>query len=631
MGNQPCRLPKDNSVRGEFMTEEVHIEEVIEETDEPISSPRDIPDEAYLMDNSLLSTPKAKTPHYLLPGSRGKTFHSIYLKLFIVSERTYGDVWLCQNLLSVEQSNDDETVRQMCSPPQPPTQHSLTEAPDSLDSPDSVHSLHSPDLTSESPQRSDPSTASSINSAQLTHLTHIPNTRNSLTTHLTSHLAHHYEENPSNFLPKVYNLETLHSELGSHINRSNLVCVKIVSKVAERMGSAASTVLDEYHMIKYLNHPNVVESVELLEDRSHYYLINEACLGGELGELISFRGVDPDLLESEYDDDEYEDDDENLACSERRDSELTHLTDATHLTDQTHLTEFTHLTTFTQHQTKDRKPLAPHASSVVRLAMHSPQVSDSPHSAEVLEPPHAPDAPDCVDTKRTDAAGEYFTKRVDVLGEATAAHLIHQVLSAVKYLHNNGIVHRDIKLENLLMTDLSVKGILKVADFSVATEFDMGSTLNRQLGTSYYAAPEIFSSRYNEKVDVWSVGVVLYILLSGLPPFNGEDEEEIRRDVVFGRLRFKGPIWANRSKDCIEFISHLINRDPRKRVSASEALLHPWLTRERETYIQEVAQHLKANEPTQTASVAPPAIKVEGFNVPVNKSPWACRGGRKKN
>jgi calcium-dependent protein kinase len=127
--------------------------------------------------------------------------------------------------------------------------------------------------------------------------------------------------------------------------------------------------------------------------------------------------------------------------------------------------------------------------------------------------------------------GELFDEieRRKYLTEEDAADVISQLLSAIIYCHERRIVHRDLKPENILLENrLTDKMRIKVIDFGTANAFD---PLKTTTGTAYYMAPEVLMKDYNEKCDVWSCGVILYILLSGMPPFNGKDDAEILKAV----------------------------------------------------------------------------------------------------
>ena len=140
------------------------------------------------------------------------------------------------------------------------------------------------------------------------------------------------------------------------------------------------------------------------------------------------------------------------------------------------------------------------------------------------------------------------------------------------------IIHRDIKPENIMITNREKNGCLqvKLIDFGTAKIFEKGQQENKYVGSSYYMAPEIIKRKYDEKCDLWSIGVILYILLTGRPPFDGNDDEEILENVkkgVYDKWSYPFPILSAQSKD---LIFKLLQYDPKKRLNAEEALDHPW-------------------------------------------------------
>lgn len=128
------------------------------------------------------------------------------------------------------------------------------------------------------------------------------------------------------------------------------------------------------------------------------------------------------------------------------------------------------------------------------------------------------------------------------MNEKKAAYIIRQLLSAMIYCHSKGIVHRDLKPENILIDSIIESGKLniKIIDFGSALFFTPRTKFSETLGTPYYIAPEVIRQNYNEKCDIWSIGVILYILLSGKPPFTGITEEDIMKSVKKANYRFEG-------------------------------------------------------------------------------------------
>lgn len=144
-----------------------------------------------------------------------------------------------------------------------------------------------------------------------------------------------------------------------------------------------------------------------------------------------------------------------------------------------------------------------------------------------------------------------------------------QVLSAVTYCHSKSIVHRDIKPENLLLDSDVAGATIKVIDFGTSQVFDPSKKMHQTFGTPYYIAPEILAGEYNEKCDIWSCGVILYILLCGRPPFDGENDDEILENVSKGSYKISGPIWAKISAEGIDLIKKMLTFDPERRISAA--------------------------------------------------------------
>eukprot|EP00347_Sterkiella_histriomuscorum_P020848 403336235 len=160
--------------------------------------------------------------------------------------------------------------------------------------------------------------------------------------------------------------------------------------------------------------------------------------------------------------------------------------------------------------------------------------------------------------------------------EQDAAVIIKQVLSAVQYCHVKNIVHRDLKPENILM-DTKNNNQIKVIDFGTSQKFDPSKKMNQIFGTAYYIAPEVLKGEYNEKCDLWSLGVILYILLSGKPPFDGNDDKEIVNSVRMGTYSITGPEWKNISNDAKDLIKKMLTYDILNRITAEQAINHPWI------------------------------------------------------
>jgi calcium-dependent protein kinase len=176
------------------------------------------------------------------------------------------------------------------------------------------------------------------------------------------------------------------------------------------------------------------------------------------------------------------------------------------------------------------------------------------------------------------AGGELFDFIIKskMLSEAIAANFMRQILSAVAYCHEQNIVHRDLKPENLLLDKESADATVKVIDFGTSAIYDQNKQLTQKYGTAYYIAPEVLRKEYNEKCDIWSCGVILYIFLSGRPPFGGKNDRDILTKVQQGTVPW-GPEWNKISEEAKRLIKKMLEYDPKHRYSAAQALQDPWI------------------------------------------------------
>ena len=176
--------------------------------------------------------------------------------------------------------------------------------------------------------------------------------------------------------------------------------------------------------------------------------------------------------------------------------------------------------------------------------------------------------------------GELFQQIIDKgpFDEKYSAFIMYQILSAVNYCHKMHIIHRDLKPENILIVNKDQNGypIIKVCDFGTSTIFEKGKLEKKLVGSAYYIAPEVLEKKYNEKCDLWSCGVIMYILLSARPPFGGEDDREIMERVAYGEYDLESPPFDKLSQNALDLIKKLLTIDVKDRINAEAALNHPW-------------------------------------------------------
>ena len=164
--------------------------------------------------------------------------------------------------------------------------------------------------------------------------------------------------------------------------------------------------------------------------------------------------------------------------------------------------------------------------------------------------------------------------------EAEACPIMSQLMSAICYCHQNHVVHRDLKPENILLEDKNGDNpVIKLIDWGGARYFSKHKKMTKINGTPYYIAPEVLNEVYDEKCDIWSAGVIFYILLCGYPPFNGETDKEIMACVKEGKFDFPPEEWDVVSKDAKNLIMKMLTYDPKKRLSAMEVLKDPWFSK----------------------------------------------------
>jgi len=182
--------------------------------------------------------------------------------------------------------------------------------------------------------------------------------------------------------------------------------------------------------------------------------------------------------------------------------------------------------------------------------------------------------------------GELFDRIVadGKFSEKAAACCVQQMLLSVNYMHRNFIMHRDLKPENwLLATDKTIlETDLKLIDFGLSKRFSPGEFASTKAGTPYYVAPEVLEGRYAERSDVWSIGVIMYILLCGTPPFSGNDTNAVLDAVKRAKPTFDKKEWKHVSSEAKQMLKALLTRDPNERPSAETILKMPWILKIKE-------------------------------------------------
>ena len=175
---------------------------------------------------------------------------------------------------------------------------------------------------------------------------------------------------------------------------------------------------------------------------------------------------------------------------------------------------------------------------------------------------------------------DYMKEKKYNFTEKRAAEIIYQIALGVKYLHKYGIIHRDLKPDNIMLTEASDKGQIKIMDFGLSKILGKKEKTVDGFGTLTFVSPEVLIRKpYNKEIDIWSIGVILYLLLSGDLPFDDEDDDEqkIAKSIVFNEVEFPQKKFGNKSKEVIDLIKGCLTKDPKNRIKVDEILKSEWI------------------------------------------------------
>ena len=172
---------------------------------------------------------------------------------------------------------------------------------------------------------------------------------------------------------------------------------------------------------------------------------------------------------------------------------------------------------------------------------------------------------------------EYVVENTKI-NEKDSSGITKQLLKTIKYLNSLKICHRDIKPENILINPKNLH--IKVIDFGLSTYFSDFNQLVTKVGTPYYVSPEVLKGNYNKQCDMWSVGVISYILLTGCPPFQGENLAEVYNEILYEKLKLYRSDWEELSAHSLEFVKSMLKKNPDSRLTPDEALKHPFITQD---------------------------------------------------
>ncbi|KAG2678065.1 hypothetical protein I3843_12G128900 [Carya illinoinensis] len=177
------------------------------------------------------------------------------------------------------------------------------------------------------------------------------------------------------------------------------------------------------------------------------------------------------------------------------------------------------------------------------------------------------------------AGGELFDRIIAKghYSERAAASICRAIVNVVHICHFMGVMHRDLKPENFLLSSKDENALLKATDFGLSVFIEEGKVYRDIVGSAYYVAPEVLRRRYGKEIDIWSAGVILYILLSGVPPFWAETEKGIFDAILQGEIDFESKPWPSISSAAKDLVRKMLTQDPKKRITSTQVLEHPWI------------------------------------------------------
>lgn len=201
--------------------------------------------------------------------------------------------------------------------------------------------------------------------------------------------------------------------------------------------------------------------------------------------------------------------------------------------------------------------------------------------------------------------GELFDmiNELDRLPESDTAVIAKQLLGGIDYMHSKSVMHRDIKAENVLLTEWSATAVVKIIDFGIAAKFQRGEMFDKISGSPQYMAPELVGQRYDYRVDMWAFGILMYFTLYGRYPFDGNNVREILLTVLHGTIDWESDVTID--PKTVNLLKGCLQRKPRKRTTAKAALSHPWIVQARKPDAE------KHREPTEI-NITPEMLKEGG-------------------